>query len=213
METQEPTIEGSYLKHPAFAQIHASRVSQGGGGKVLYGSEFLHAHYVTIRIETSRVKRAVASDHYSPDQSVVEVALSEAQWATFVSSMNHGSGTPCTLTWQAGEGYLPRLPSPRLEREQITADVKERLDRAVEALKEVKAHCKTKAANEAADAAIREITANLPWVMKQFDEHTEKVIEKAKIEVEAYLSNAISRAGLEALQGQKPLQLKGGDSE
>lgn len=60
------------------------------------------------------------------------------------------------------------------------------------------------------DKAIQEIESNLPFVVKSFGEHMEDTIEKAKIEVNAYMTNAIARAGITALSAGNaapPLQI------
>jgi hypothetical protein len=98
---QDPTIEkvdspisDSVEKHPAYAQIGASRVS---GGTYLYGSNFAHQHYVTISITKSELNRSLSRDWASGGEEYIEVALSEAQWASFVSTLNSGTGIQCTL--------------------------------------------------------------------------------------------------------------------
>lgn len=58
----------------------------------------------------------------------------------------------------------------------------------------------------------REISANLPFIAKSFGKHMETVVEKAKVEVNAYANAAIARAGLEALGGKAPLQLGSGST-
>jgi hypothetical protein len=96
--------------HPAYGMIGASRVS---GGAYLYGSDFRHQHWMTIRIHHGRLLRSDLSyDHYMAEGQIIEVELSEAQWATFVSAANVGDGVPCTINWVVGEGFLPELTPP-----------------------------------------------------------------------------------------------------
>src|SRR3954470_19367469 len=93
-------------KHPAYGQIAASRVTSGGGA-TLYGSDFKHSNFITIRVHASEQHRSLSHDwHYARDM-LCEVALSEAQWATFVSSLNAGMGVPCTLSYVAPDGIGP----------------------------------------------------------------------------------------------------------
>jgi hypothetical protein len=55
----------------------------------------------------------------------------------------------------------------------------------------------------------RDLRDRLPFVAKQFAEHMEDVVEKAKIEVNAYVQSTIQRAGLAAIAAGEapPLQL------
>lgn len=97
------------ITHPAFAQISASRVS---GGTYLYGSDFQHHNYVTISIKLSESHQRKGSgrDWAFGREEILEVALSEAQWATFVSTMNVGDGVQCTLSRKNGS-FVPGLAS------------------------------------------------------------------------------------------------------
>ncbi len=56
------------------------------------------------------------------------------------------------------------------------------------------------------------VGAGIPWVAQQFAEQMEATVEHGKIEVEAYIQNAVQRAGLQALaaSGDLPLQLGAG---
>lgn len=56
--------------------------------------------------------------------------------------------------------------------------------------------------------ALRDIEQNIPFVAKSFDEHMEQRVEKAKSEIAAHMQNAISRAGLAALEAEPPLLLE-----
>lgn len=219
MEREEPTREyrdsahEDYQEtHPAYAMIGASRVSSGKG-EALAGSDFLHQHYMTVTIRNALLSRGLSHDYWLAADEYIEVALSEAQWATFVSTPNMGHGTPCTLQWK--DGYVPRIEPITDRREQFNDEVQRTLADAVKALDDVLATSNlTKASREKVEKARQEIRSNLPFVMEQADEHIEKTIEKAKSEVEAYLANAIQRAGLEALGASRPITLiESGDVE
>src|SRR5687767_12050919 len=88
------TDRGTTESHPAYGQISASRVS---GSINLYGSDFRHNHYVIVSIHRSVLDRDLSHDWPFPRQEIIEVALSESQWAHFVSSLNAGSGAQCTI--------------------------------------------------------------------------------------------------------------------
>jgi len=197
--------DGTVTTHPSFAQIGASRVS---GRAVLYGSDFTHQHYVRIRIAASELHRNLANDwHHSSINSYVEVELSEAQWATFVSSMNVGGGVPCTLRSKDGE-MIPELPDPASRTEQFGAEMAMRVDRAIgevaalaEEVEGLKISEKAKKALlDRIRSARTQLVNNTKFIAEQFDEHMEGTIEKAKIEVNAYAVNTLMRAGLDAVQ-------------
>ena len=211
--TREETgpIGGTVSEHPAFAQISAVRGT--GGNYSLYGSDFTHNNTMTLKIAASTLRRDLSSDWFSQDStSMIEVIMSEAQWATFVASPNMGSGTPCTLSYKDGE-MIPALPKPIPRTEQFSKEARERMTGAVEAIDaltkliEGSGLSKQKQADilRKASEARSEITSNQAFVAQSFDEHMEETVEKAKIEVGAYLTSAVQRAGLEHLSGGKPV--------
>jgi hypothetical protein len=53
------------------------------------------------------------------------------------------------------------------------------------------------------------LTDTTGFIADSFDEHVEKTVEKGKIEVNAYITSAVQRVGLDTLQsGNVPLLLK-----
>ena len=151
MQTEKPTrtytpdspAHNYRENHPAYAMIGASRVSQfgGGGGARLFGSDFGHQHYVTISIRRASLGRSHQSEHAYGEEELIEVALSEAQWATFVSSMNVGHGVQATLTRvRDGDGFhlVPGIDDDTNRQEQFSNDIAERLAGLIEQLREVR---------------------------------------------------------------------------
>lgn len=208
--------DGTRYTHPAFGQITAGRVS--GGGVSLYGSDFAHNNFVTISIHGSVLDRQLSRDWHFPRDEVVEVYLSEAQWATFVSSMNVGGGVPCTLARVQGE-TMPAIPF-RSQHEDFKAELNgtvegmtARIDATIQQMRDgIGASLSNKKRDELLAELVRlrqDVSSSLPYVAQSFGEHMEQTVEKAKIEVNAYVHSAVTRAGLTALSegGAAPLQL------
>jgi hypothetical protein len=223
---QEPTVviekrpgdDVTISSHPAFVQIAASRVQ----GRVnLYDSDFSHNHHIVLRIDASKLYRSLNNDRHYPDHnSMVELAMTESQWATFVSTLNMGSGVPATLQRFNGQ-TIPGLPSPKSRAEQFGNDIKEDLADAISQLDALDASIeeaglsKTKASalKDKVRAARASITSSIPWVVQQFDEHAETTTQKAKQEIHGYMTGMIQRAGLDALSGgTMPLLLSNNES-
>jgi hypothetical protein len=208
---QDGPMAGTVHKHPAFGQIVASRIQ---GEKVLYGSDLKHRNFVTIRITGSELHRSNSKDWNFERQQYVEVALSEAQWATFVSSMNMGGGTPCTLVTMGGKS-IPQLPDPESRREQFNGELSDTMRDALAQLQAMRAEladAKISATlrnsmTSRIDMAIQEITKNVPFVAEQFDRHLEQQVERAKTEINAYATVTLMRAGLENHGGKGPVQM------
>jgi hypothetical protein len=165
-----PGIEEDIVRHPAFAQIAVSRVS---GGAMLYGSDFQHQHFVRVTIRASELHRSLSRDWAMGGKTYIEVDLSEAQWAEFVSSFNVGMGVQCTLVERNHE-MIPGLPKPERRIDQFEGEAREtlgdalkHLDKLVEQINEMKISQKQK------DQLIghirmsrQELVSNLPFVLK-----------------------------------------------
>ena len=209
---QEPTTEKvdspvseTVERHPAYAQIGASRVN---GQTHLYGSDFVHHNYVTIAIHASELRRGLSNDWPFALEEYIEVALSEAQWATFVSSMNVGTGVQCTLLALRGQ-HAPGIARPKPKGDQFKQEMAGTLGDAQEALQRLRGRLVAgKGGKESLallDLALREIRSNAQFVADQFGEHMEHTVERAKIEVNAYAQHVVTRLGLKAAQA--PLTL------
>lgn len=192
-------------EHPAYALIGASRMTSTPG-HALFGSDFLHQHFIRIAIRPAEVARGLSNDWVHGTRTpYIEVDLSEAQWATFVSSMNVGDGVPCTTTFLADSGFVPGIVPDTNRRDQFNSEVADTLRDAIAKLEEVRDAAPTKALRSKVDLAIQELRSNLPFVARQFDEHAEKTVERAKMEVNAYTTRMLMRAGLAALDGEEAL--------
>lgn len=219
MSYEEPVTSddgqfGTKTTHPAFAQIVASRCS---GHVALYGSDFLHHNFITISIKRSELNRNLSNDWHFPREELIEVALSEAQWATFVSAMNQGGGVPCTLQRRAGEGMVPRLPDPEKRSDQFSKEMQEDFAEAVASLNVLRKKVeeaglskkKTEDLLANINLASNKMTSAAPFVADQFGEHMEKETERAKVEIHGYATQLFHRAGVAALAGDGPLSLPG----
>lgn len=194
---------GEAFTHPAFGQIGAHRIS---GVRRLYGSDFEHNGFIRIAISTSQLNRNLSRDWYHPRKTLIEVDLSEAQWAHFVSAMNMGAGTPCTIDFIGKEGQMPYLP-PVDRKKQFAGEHIERLDDALKSINEARKLLdtlgipkgKADQVRSKLNSAEQQLSLNLGFVAESFGEHMETTVEAAKAEVHGYINATIARAGLTAL--------------
>lgn len=216
-DTSRPSSEHrTTTSHPAFGQIRASRVS---GRSSLYGSDFIHNQYITVSICRSQFDRDLSRDWVHAQDELIEVKMSEAQWATFVSSLNVGGGVQCTLNHLDGES-VPELPDPISRADQFGEEMKRTMKSATDTLRKCAEQVagmglpkgKTKTIIDSFNHAIMQLDSNAPFVASQFEEHVEDVIESAKTEIHGHMVSLVQRAGLEALAaGGGVLELKTGD--
>lgn len=201
--------------HPAYGQIAASRVQ---GSARLYGSDFEHRAFVRIEIRASEQHRNLSHDWFFGRDVLCEVYLSEAQWATFVSSLNAGMGVPCTLDYVHGMGEIPGIDRTVDRKGQAYKELTSKFDRAMERINKLGEEIENlKLSGKAKDELQRalsgihqELGSNTKFVAESFDKHMEDTVEKAKIEVNAYVHHMMARTGFKRLTDVGVVQLPEG---
>jgi hypothetical protein len=191
--------------HPAFGFISAHRVSSTPGA-TLFDSDIQHSHFMRVTLSRATRKRDLNRDWLHPTSELIEVDMSEAQWAAFVSSTNT-SGVPCTLSWLTGEGQVPGLiPAPRLHKsitevqnaaDKAFAQVKE----AYAALEALPSNAGVKARREAMSRvkwAIENAPKNISYAADTLTEHTENVVQRARADIEAMVVQKAEQMGLDS---------------
>lgn len=197
-ETIPPTKdEKGDEHHPAFGLIGANRVQSNG--TVLFDSDVKHHHFVTVRISTAVRTRKLKHDSLFPKERLIEVAMSEAQWASFVSSMNSGSGVACTIEARERGEVTPDMPyAPRLQEsmDEVRSAGVEALEAVRKAFAEYKAH-KTVGNLRHLEAMIANAPSNMEFAAKSLNEHAENVVQKARADIEAMVLAKSEQLGLD----------------
>lgn len=203
-ETQRPTTrpgprwhEDSVTEeHPAFGTATVSRVSSTG--TTLFDSEIRHRQYVTLRINEADRSRGLNRDWIHGGKTIVEVALSMAQWADLVSSFGNGDGVPVTISYREGVGLVPDFPfEPRLA--LSAAETVNAADKTYDSIKAALAAVEekpTKANVRALRIAVDNAAPNVEYAAKTLTEHVENVVTKARADVEAMVQSEAERLGL-----------------
>lgn len=191
------TDDQGYDQHPAWGVIGVGRVQ--GSSAALFDSEIQHQHYMVLRIRQARRKRDLNRDWIHGDiRPIIEVAMSEAQWAAFVSSAGKGDGTPCTIQFANGE-RTPELPhDPRLA--ESLEEVREAGNKAIEKIREAfkKVEEKPNKGNiRNLGIMIGHLPANMHFAAESLAEAAEEVVTKARADIEAFAQSAAERRGLE----------------
>lgn len=215
-------LEGEMESHPAFGLAHFSRVSFGGGSKRerrLFGSSIDSLGAIKLTISQARVKHSLGSDHYYDDKEIIEVEMTESQFASLISTLNQGSGVPCTIR-HIQMKRMPELPESKVEAIKIRDTFHERLAAWKKQMNtitdEIDAITAKKGALTIAEKErIKELTTTLVHKMKdssgflldQFNESMTGVVAEAKTEIEGFINSAIQKTGLQALQGKAGMLL------
>lgn len=191
VEVDEHGVE----RHPSFGMISAHRVS---GTTHLFDSEIEHHQWMVLSIHPADRRRDLNLDWIHADiNTIVEVSMSEAQWAAFVSSTNT-TGVPCTITSLPGQPLVPSAPhEPRLRQSAdyaVQAAVRV-FERVTEAMKEVEEH-PTKANLRKLRLLVESMEPNVRYAADTMAEHVENVVQKARADIEAMVVQRAAGLGL-----------------
>ncbi len=205
---------GTWEEHPAFGVVSLSRISGGGG--VMFGSVVNHSGYIALRIRRCQRQHDYGQDTLFAKEHLIEVGMTEAQFAELITTWNQGEGCPCTLK-QIGSETVPNIPA---EQEQSQSDrakkdfemtAGEYLGKFREARKQADEILDKKSINKGDRERLRWImdgmgrlfTDAAPFAVEQFVGLAERQVARAKTEIDAFVTNVIRKTGLEALKGTK----------
>lgn len=211
-------------KHESFGQIRVSHVS---GGAELYGSGFQHQHYITLEVVESEEIRNLSRTWHHGHRTIIEVAMSEAQFVELIARPNMGSGVPCTIQHRHTEGFkkMEGPPKQKNEAEHVSHEFQKTARRAAANLDVLERGLKTllegkgtpskadlKKLQDALTAAKMAIGDSMPFVEKSFGEAMEVTTHKARVEMEAHASLLVTNLGLDVLSTARAIARGNGPS-
>lgn len=192
--------------HPAFGQISITRVS---GRSYLHGADYEVSDYMSIKIATNTKRRHLSRFWFSEVDPIVEVALSPAQWATFLTSLNVGNGVPCTITRRGRDmvpGIQPEAPEEEFHRKEVDEAIVEAktalddLQGDIDNLK-ISAAARRELSSKIATAKMA-IGSSQSFIRQSFGEYVQKRTERMKADLHAYAEMALMGLGLKAAKNQ-----------
>lgn len=220
-------VLGKPESHPSYGMLRVSRQSSTGGVD-LFGCAVKPRETISIQVSDCVLRRHLNSDDYYSEGKIIEIEMSPLQYAEAISTAMNTTGVPCTLRFVRGRPRIPD-PEPRGHRGMIHDEFREKLKGISANLDAMEARLAalmdkpsvTKAERSSlADmlkATRMEIESNMPFMLKQFDEHVDKAVSDGKAEVEAFALNHALRIAQEGFQlvdqGKRELPAIGVDIE
>lgn len=205
-------MEHDKTSHPSYGMISASRVS---GQTALFGVDYPQGHFITLTISRGEVERSLGREWFYGRNEMIQVAMSEVQWARMIASMNT-SGVPCTLqrAWENGKYERVEQPPAHMadavvQKEEVAKvgrEVSAGLDKAASMIDELmKPNAKiSKSKISELEKLVRSAQAglesSLPFYVKQAQEAVEGATEQGKAEVSAYADHVVSELGKSSLE-------------
>ena len=200
------------IQHESFGQIRFTRTT--GGNTRFYGSELDQDHYITMEVSNSHIERTLSQDrYYTHGVPLIKIRMSSGQFAELITSMNMGSGVPCTIERLIGK-KVAELPEAESRKEfvhrkfedrmkEFAIRIKKQQERAKELVKK-----KTLSKDDIHELTLgiefltQEVLSNIPFFAKCFQETMDEVVYEAKTEVENAIQHKLTVLGLKALDAQ-----------
>ena len=198
-------------EHESYAMVQFSR-RHGDPGRLFGSSLKSHESHVTLKVARAKRIHSLGYDrfHAGTRGDIVELDLSAAQFAELLTTMNVGSGVPCTLRYIEGK-RIQDPPDMKLEVEKVQdsfkQDMKDLAEKCDKDVADVTALLEKKSLNKADREEIlkkfymvmMQVKQNVPFMLEQFEEATGKVVTHAKAEVDAFMTHNVMSEGLRAL--------------
>lgn len=211
-------VLGTSYKHPSFGMLSFNRTH--GGHSNLFGSSIQHNDTIHMVLKEGVVIRGLNDDRYVGEDEILEVEMSQSQFAELITSINVGTGIPCTIKYLRGKGRINEADFIN-KRQQITNEFKEsmneRMSDAKEFYDEVKELFTTKKSIGKGDREMilrrlanvtQGMESSSKFIFDQFQNQIDKTITEAKGEIEAFAQNKINAIAQQALVEQKEDILK-----
>lgn len=204
---------GGEEKDPSFGLVSISRVS---GMRRLFESPFEHQNFVTLSIKRAyRTRTDLHSNYIGDGGELIEIAMSETQFAAMVTSLNMGVGTPCTIAHY--EGKIIPEPRPDQTKQTFAHEAREHFTDLAKMAAELEKLTETPAKDVKAPQRERmnflalkihqAVTSSMDFFHERFQESMDKVVMVAQGEVQAHVLSVIQKAGLKALDAKEPFRL------
>ena len=206
--------------HPSFGMIGINRQTCTPGAK-LFASPLLHPQIISLTIRKCEVDRNLSKYWFHGGEEIIEVLMSENQFAEFVCGMNVGDGVPCTIAHVNGE----QMGKPPLdeERKKFEVELREHVEsisndlaallKKAKAVLDMPGPVKSPDKKEMLELirrAHQQANSNLPFILQQLRERMEKVVTSAKNDFEAFVAHHMRQTGAHAITQETPSSAPGG---
>jgi len=207
-------------RHPAFGLASFSRVN--GGTTRLFGSELKSGSFIRFELYQAASHWLLHAERYHTEGvPIVQVELTAAQFAEMITTLNVGSGVPCTIRI-ANQKLIPNFKDEASTQELIkedlradTAEIEQLMGKLQAELKQVLAEtpnlsgAKKERLVRIVARIQQQLTSNMPFTLDQYHRAVDKTAKAAKAEVDSFITQAAITHGIPALsQMLQPLPAK-----
>lgn len=197
------TLHGEAKHHESYGLLSIGRFQ--ANHTRFFGSSVIHSGGIHLTIQTATKARSLNENRYHSDKNLIRVRLSPAQFADLITSPN-SPGVPCTIEWFGGKRM--NEPPEVAVRAQFTNEFEEKVTGAFVMLekvtRDIEDYFKTGKGSrvdirDKLATVRRELSANAPFILSQFNRGMDKIVTEAKSEVESFVEGKIRSLGIGAL--------------
>lgn len=207
-------MERKTYEHPSYGVINSSRVSSSKSS-YLFGSGLKTNHTITLKITPAVLHRELNHDWiHSRGLPLIEIEMTENQWAQFLSSSNVGEGTPVTIRYVGGV----KVDDPPLinKIDEFNSEFKDSMKNLADkmgklAKESVQLLSDKKNLNKmdreviikGIESLIMQVSSSFPYISESFSGAMDKIVIEAKTQIQTYYERLISEQGLKAISDGK----------
>jgi len=197
--------------HPSQIQVGISRIS-GGDNEQFYGSDIETNSYILLTVSESEYKRrSLGNDYFFATRTILELKMTNLQYAEMLTTMNVGMGVPATLIAL----YADTLPQGHIEPPLVENKV-ELLEKELEVASEgatVKLDelsgliNKLKISQKQKDELLKKVSAtkyslveSITFRLSQAKKELGKMTVEAKASLEGFYTSLCLRLGVKTLK-------------
>lgn len=202
--------EDNEESHESYVMVGFSRITGNPGP--LFGSPIAdHPTFVELRVTRATCRHDLGRDWiHGNGRPLLTVRLSSNQFSELLTTMNIGNGVPGTMAVFDGM-VVPRPPAVHREIVAVRDAFREKMEELAAEVKRDRKEIEELIAKKSltlADRNVikqklekidREIGANAPFVFESFEKAAARVVTAAKSEVDAFVTQAVVKAGMQAL--------------
>ena len=201
-------MEMNEQKHPSFGSVTLARAQ--GTGRYVFGSDVKHCHTMILRVNTAALCRSFHRERIRPLNAIVEIEMSEAQFAKMITSVGIGEGTPATIRYVNHERvedppHEDFVSKANVDFKKSLEEMSSRVETAKKTVDEILSKKGTilkgdrKKLESAMRMMIQHYEKNIPFAHECFQEAVEHTVGDAQSAISASIETAKRQVGEKAL--------------
>lgn len=196
--------------HPSYGLVQFNRIQ--GSPKNLFGTHLQPQHFIELKVVKGERQETDGFESYYGKETLLRVWMSTTQFSECITSMDIGTGVPCTIRQTEQNRDVPYPPTQYVPTERVQAyfetrmkefgkDVRTRLEDLETILNKEGAITKKdrETIRKSYSGILQEVESNIPYFLTRYEEAAQKIVTQAKTELDSFVTHAAVRIGLDQI--------------